>query len=332
MQYYLRNDFTMIDIKSLKDKILSGNLLSREEALSLCDVEPHMQDDLWNAAEEITKALCDKTFDSCSIINARSGKCPENCKWCAQSAHYKTRIDTYPLVSHEECMKTAELNRKAGIKRFSLVTSGRKMCGKDLDTVCGYYRELHDKGGMHLCASMGLLDKDELKKLYDSGVTRYHCNLEAAPSYFSQLCTTHTVEDKIKTIELAREVGFEVCSGGIIGMGESRLQRIELALELLRVNPHSIPINLLCPIPGTPLENAEPISEEEVLNTISFFRFIHPSKILRFAGGRAKLSRETQLKALHIGMNGGVMGDLLTTIGSKVSDDKKLIEEGGYDY
>ncbi len=141
----------MIDIKSLKDKILSGNLLSREEALSLCDVEPHMQDDLWNAAEEITKALCDKTFDSCSIINARSGKCPENCKWCAQSAHYKTRIDTYPLVSHEECMKTAELNRKAGIKRFSLVTSGRKMCGKDLDTVCGYYRELHDKGGMHLC-------------------------------------------------------------------------------------------------------------------------------------------------------------------------------------
>lgn len=137
----------MIDIKSLKDKILSGNLLSREEALSLCDVEPHMQDDLWNAAEEITKALCDKTFDSCSIINARSGKCPENCKWCAQSAHYKTRIDTYPLVSHEECMKTAELNRKAGIKRFSLVTSGRKMCGKDLDTVCGYYRELHDKGG-----------------------------------------------------------------------------------------------------------------------------------------------------------------------------------------
>lgn len=140
------------------------------------------------------------------------------------------------------------------------------------------------------------------------------------------------MEDKIKTIELAREVGFEVCSGGIIGMGESRLQRIELALELLRVNPHSIPINILCPIPGTPLENAEPISEEEVLNTISFFRFIHPSKILRFAGGRAKLSRETQLKALRIGMNGGVMGDLLTTIGSKVSDDKKLIEEGGYDY
>lgn len=322
----------MADIRFLKDKILKGEFLTKEEALSLCDVTPAEHHQLWDAAEEITKTMCSSVFDSCSIINARSGKCPENCKWCAQSAHYKTKIDTYLLVSHDECMRMAEMNRQAGIRRFSLVASGRKMTGKDLDTVCGYYRELRDKGGLQLCASMGLLSREELVRLHDAGVTRYHCNLEAAPSYFSTLCSTHTIEDKIQTILAARAIGMEVCSGGIIGMGESRRQRIELALELLRVDPHSIPINLLCPIPGTPLENAEPLSENEVLNTISFFRFIHPAKTLRFAGGRASMSRDAQLRALRIGMNGGVMGDMLTTIGSKVKEDKELIKEGGYRY
>lgn len=322
----------MVRIEELKNKILEGGRLTADEALSLCGIESGQYEQLLNAAEEISRAFCPRDFDSCSIINARSGKCPENCKWCAQSAHFKTNIDTYPLVSREECLKTAEVNRKAGIKRFSLVTSGRKMTGKDLDTVCSYYRDLKREGGLELCASMGLLDKDELRKLHEAGVNRYHCNLEAAPSHFSTLCTTHTMEDKIRTILAAKEVGMEVCSGGIIGMGETRRQRIELALELLRVEPASIPINILCPIPGTPLENQEPLNEEEVLLTFAFFRMIHPGATLRFAGGRAKLSRETQLRALRIGMNGGVMGDMLTTIGSKVEDDKRLIAEGGYRY
>ncbi len=322
----------MVNIKKLKEKILSGEKLTSKEALSLCDIEASQQQELWDAAEEITAALCDKTFDSCSIINARSGKCPEDCKWCAQSAHYKTKIDTYALVDHDECMRVANLNRKAGIKRLSLVASGRKMHGKEFDILCEYYNELRRQGGLNLCASLGLLGKEELQKLFNSGVTRYHCNLEAAPSYFKSLCTTHSVEDKIRTIQTAREIGFEVCSGGIIGMGETRRQRIELALELLRIDPHSIPINLLCPIPGTPLENEQPLEEDEILNTIAFFRFIHPKKILRFAGGRAKLSRDIQLRALKIGMNGGIMGDMLTTIGSKVDEDKELIREGGYKY
>lgn len=328
----MKHTLIMTAIQQLKDKILQGGRLTKEEALSLCDVTESQQQELWDAAEEISRKFCTRSFDSCSIINARSGKCSENCKWCAQSGHFKTNIGTYPLISREECMRVAQANKEAGIKRFSLVTSGRRMCGKDLDTVCDYYKEMRDKGGLELCASMGLLGKEELQKLYDSGVTRYHCNLEAAPSYFGTLCSTHTVEDKIKTINIAREIGMEVCSGGIIGMGETRKQRIELALELLRVDPHSIPINILCPIPGTPLENQPPLAEEEILNTISFFRFIHPASTLRFAGGRAKLSRDIQLKALKIGMNGGVMGDLLTTIGSKVKDDKILIAEGGYEY
>ncbi|MDE6577412.1 MAG: biotin synthase BioB [Muribaculaceae bacterium] len=322
----------MPNITDLKNKILEGGQLSKEEALSLAEITPDKYETLWQAAEEITSRLCDKTFDSCSIVNARSGRCPENCKWCAQSAHHKTNIESYSLISRDDCMKAAEMNRKAGIRRFSMVTSGRKMQGRELDTVCEYYKQLKQQGGLNLCASMGLLDSDDLKKLYESGVTRYHCNLEAAPSFFPSLCSTHTVEDKIKTILAAKEIGFEVCSGGIIGMGETPRQRIELALELLRVDPQSIPINILCPIPGTPLEHAAPLSPEEVLNTISFFRFIHPSKTLRFAGGRANLPKDVQLRAMRIGMNGGIMGDMLTTIGSKVEEDKQLIKEGGYKY
>lgn len=322
----------MINIQALKEKVLNGETLSKDEALSFVDLQPEQYNELWEAAEEITKKFCPKEFDSCSIVNARSGKCSENCKWCAQSAHFKTKVETYPLISREECMRIAEYNKNQGIKRFSLVTSGRKMAGAELDKACGYYKELNEKGGMHLCASMGLLEKDELQKLYDSGVTRYHCNLEAAPTYFGELCTTHTVEDKIRTILMAREIGMEVCSGGIIGMGENRRQRIELALELLRVDPHSIPINLLSPIPGTPLEGTEPIADDEVLNTIAIFRFIHPRTILRFAGGRARLCRGTQLRCLQIGMNGGVVGDLLTTIGSKVVDDRNLVNEAGWEF
>lgn len=320
----------MNQIEFQKKKILSGEDITADEALALADIAADNREELYEAACEITRRLCSDDFDSCSIINARSGKCPENCKWCAQSAHHKTDIDVYPLVSREECMRVADHNRRQGIKRFSLVTSGRAMRGADLDTVCSYYREMRDIGGLQLCASMGLLDREELQKLYDAGVTRYHCNLEAAPSFFGTLCSTHTIEDKIRTIELAREVGMEICSGGIIGMGESLRQRVELALELRRVSPRSIPVNILCPIPGTPLENMAPLSYEEVLDTIALFRFVHPRVHIRFAGGRARLSRDTQLKALQIGMNGGIVGDLLTTVGSTVAQDKPLIESAGY--
>lgn len=323
----------MSRIKELKEKIIAGGSITAEEAYSLADISsPEERAELWESAREITRKCCSRVFDSCSIVNARSGKCPENCKWCAQSTHHNTVIETYPLISKEECMKIARLNRSQGIRRFSLVTSGRKLTGKPLDTVCEWYSELHREGGISLCASMGLLQREDLQKLYDAGVRRYHCNLEAAPSFFPTLCSTHTVEDKINTINIAREIGFEVCSGGIIGMGETPRQRIELALELLRIDPASIPINILCPIPGTPLENAASLTDEEILDCLSCFRFIHPTKILRFAGGRAKLSRDTQLKALEIGMNGAVMGDLLTTIGSKVNEDKQLIDEADYTF
>lgn len=316
-------------INKLKEKILGGGEISAEEAYELCELAPERREELYEAAAEITKAFCPVEFDSCSIVNARSGKCSENCKWCAQSAHFNTKVNVYPLIDREEIQRHAQACKNAGIKRFSMVTSGRKMSGRDLERACGYYGELNREGGVELCASMGLLTKDELQKLWDAGVRRYHCNLEAAPDHFATLCTTHTVEDKIKTINAAREIGFEVCSGGIIGMGENARQRVGLALELRRVRPHSIPINILCPIPGTPLENSQPLTTDEIFDAIALFRFIHPHTTLRFAGGRASLTRKEQLKAIKIGMNGGVVGDLLTTVGSTVADDKALVAEAG---
>ncbi|MCM1071736.1 MAG: biotin synthase BioB [[Clostridium] fimetarium] len=319
----------MIDISSLKERILAGGALTDSEALSLAEVADNQRRELWDAAAEITAALCGPVFDSCSIINARSGKCSENCKWCAQSAHYKTKADVYPLISREECLHAARYNRDQGIRRFSMVTSGRAMRGADLDRACDYFKELAEEGGIKLCASMGLLGREELEKLFAAGVRRYHCNLEAAPSFFPTLCTTHTLEEKLNTIRIAKEIGMEVCSGGIIGMGESPRQRVELALALKEVEPASIPINILCPIPGTPLENRPPLRPEEVLDTVAFFRFVHPRTALRFAGGRSSLPRESQLEAIRIGMNGGIVGDLLTTIGSTVAEDKRLVGDAG---
>lgn len=317
------------NIRAITDRILIGGRISDKEAYALADTPDDLLHLIWEAAGEVTEAFVPRKFDSCSIVNARSGRCPEDCKWCAQSAHYKTGADVYPIIDRATCLAAGEQNRREGIGRFSLVTSGRAMRGPELLAAAGHIHALAQEGGMELCASMGLLGLEELEVLRDAGVTRYHCNLETAPSFFPSLCSTHTLNDKLRTIAHAREAGLEICSGGIIGMGESRHQRIEFALTLRKIDPISIPINILSPIPGTPLENAEPLSEDEIITTVSLFRLIHPQAVLRFAGGRNALSRDAQLRAIRAGINGAIMGDMLTTLGSTIADDRALVAEAG---
>lgn len=267
-------------------------------------------------------------FDTCSIMNARSGRCSEDCKWCSQSRHHDCEIEVYPMVSKEDAIEHALDNYDKGIKRFSLVTSGKALCDAEVDKAYDLYQAIREKCDIYMCASMGLLNRDKLQKLYDAGVRRYHCNIETAPSFFPKLCSTHTIEEKVETIKLAQAVGMEICSGGIIGMGETMAQRIEMAQFLKDLGVDSVPINVLNPIRGTKMEGTKALSDEELLRSFAMFRIVMPDKHIRFAGGRTQFGHLTE-RALMGGISGAIMGDLLTTIGASVEQDKKMIEKLG---
>lgn len=301
--------------------------LTRDEALHLLH---HVdRSELYELAHRVT-SLLGPAFDTCSIINVKSGNCPEDCKWCAQSRHYTTGAEVYPLLSSEECVAQACYNRRQGIRRFSLVAGGRSLSLLETRRVASIYQDIREASDIHCCASLGLLDEERLQILYDAGVTTYHCNMETSPRYFAQLCTTHTQEDKIKTIKAARRVGMRICSGGIIGMGETMEDRIDFALFLRDLGVQSIPINVLHPIPGTPLDMQEHLKEEEYLTAVALFRLINPRAFLRFSGGRIQIPLPVVRKAMYIGINAAITGDMLTTVGARAEEDMALIREMGY--
>lgn len=315
----------MIDV--LKQRVLDGGEISQAEALLLCEVGDKQS--LFAAAGEIRDKLIGRKFDTCSIINARSGRCTENCKWCSQSAIFKTNVEEYELIDEKTCLQMAKLNDEYGVNKFSFVTSGRALPDKSIERICAYAHKIKEHSNLNLCASMGLLKKAQLQRLMDAGIERYHCNLESSPSYFASLCDTHTMDEKIETIRAAMEVGMAVCSGGIIGMGETMKDRVELAFTLKELGITSIPINILNPIPGTPLEGTPPLSDEEILTTVAVFRFIHPKAYLRFAGGRMLIAH-IETEAIHAGINAAIVGDLLTTVGSKVMEDMEKVKNLGF--
>jgi len=320
----------MLTISQLEEKVLSGERLSPEEALWLAQFAE--KEALYAAANRIREHFCGNKMDLCTIVNAKSGKCSEDCKWCSQSAHHQTNIQVYDLINPEEAYSQARHNEAAGAHKFSLVTSGRALSHHHLDKLCNIYKYVaKETPKLQLCASMGLLDSEKLQKLIDSGVKNYHCNIETAPSFFSELCSTHTTEEKIETIRTARSLGMGICSGGIIGMGETVEQRVEMALVLQELEVESIPLNILNPIAGTALENQSPLTDEEILSTIAVFRFTNPKAMIRFAGGR-NLILHIQDKALKAGINAALIGDLLTTIGGVgMKQDIEDFKKSGFD-
>lgn len=309
----------------IKEKVLAGGNVTREEAEFLA-AYPDL-DALCDAADEISRKNCGNRVDSCSIVNARSGRCGEDCKWCAQASRHHTGCATYNFIDPEEVMKAARANEREGIRRFSLVTSGRTVTGKDLDEFCKVSRRLSEETDLYLCASMGLLNEEDMRKLKEAGVKRYHCNMETSAAYFPTLCTTHTPEDKKRTIRAAKACGMDVCSGGIFGMGETMAQRIDFAFELRDLEVDSVPMNILNPIPGTPLENTPLISEEDIIRTMAVFRFVLPRQSMRFAGGRMRLSDASMRRMMRGGVNGVLMGDMLTTVSNSIADDRKLFAD-----
>lgn len=315
-------------IEKLTDKVLRGERISLSEAMWLADNTP--KEELYSAAHAVTQRMANGKFDLCSITNVKSGACPENCKWCSQSTHNATEVEVYGVLQAEACAEHAAYYAGRGVGRYSLVASGRRASERDIERLCENFRHIGKSVNISLCASLGLLDHEALGRLKAAGVQRYHCNLETAPSFFASLCTTHTQGDKIATIEAARRAGLEVCSGGIIGMGESMEQRIELAFTLRDLDIVSIPINILNPIKGTPLENSKPLTSDEILTTIALFRFINPTAALRFAGGRTTMSRDLQSRALYVGINAAIAGDMLTTAGEDIATDKTMITQQGY--
>ena len=315
-------------IDVLKDRVLAGGQITQDEALALSAAVD--KEALYAAADQIRAHFMGRTIDLCSIMNAQSGRCSEDCKWCSQSRRFKTGVEEYPLVSEEEGVETALANSRQGVGRFSLVTSGRALKPKQVQQACNIYTAIGKKSTIRLCASMGLLRKPELQKLKDAGVERYHCNIETAASHFPSLCSTHTFEDKLRTIRDAQSIGMKVCSGGIFGMGETLAQRIEMAFALRELGVDSIPINILNPIEGTPLYGSKPLSDEDVLVSIALFRFINPTAHLRFAGGRNLIS-QIQEKALCAGVSAALVGDYLTTLGASIEQDKAMFKRLGRD-
>ena len=317
-----------MDLKKLADDIINGKRLTRKDDLSFfidCEL-----DALLEGADKIRAYFCGDKVDLCTIINGRSGRCGEDCKYCAQSAHNHTNCEVYDFLPKEKILAEALANEKEGVDRFAIVTAGRSLSGEDFEKAIDAYETMHKECKLDLCASLGFLTKEQFHRLHEAGVTSYHDNIETSRRNFPNICTTHTYDEKIATIKAAQEEGFCVCSGGIIGMGETWEDRLDMAVSLAELGIMSIPINALMPIPGTPLENLEQLSENDILRTIAFFRYINPEANVRLAAGRALITNDGEA-AFSGGASATITGNMLTTSGSTIESDKKLLSDLGRD-
>ncbi len=267
----------------------------------------------------------------CSLISARTGKCSQNCKYCAQSSHYMTNIETHPLVSIEEVRNAAEESKKNKANRFAIVTSGKSPDESDFDKMLEMIKEINKVGGLKSCASLGILNEEQARRLKEAGLNRYHHNINTCRSYHDEICTTHSFDDRINTVKLVKKYGMTLCCGVILGMGETVEQRIEMALELAEIQPDSIPVNFLTPIKGTPFENyLDKIDEDNILRTLAIFKIANPNAVIRYAGGRQiRLNKENMEYALKNCVEGILIGNYLTTIGISPEEDIERVDRLG---
>ena len=316
-----------MNLQELTEKVLDGGQIDREEALFLYG-QP--LEELCESADRVRRRFCSSQFDLCTIINGKSGRCSENCRFCAQSAHHHTCVEEYPLLPADEIVAQAKRNHEQGVLRYSIVTSGKRLSDAEVDQMCEVVRRIKEEVGISVCVSFGLLSEGQFRKLKEAGVERVHNNLETSRENFPNICTTHTFDEKVAAIRAAQAAGLSVCSGGIMGLGESVEDRIDMALSLRELGIKSVPVNMLNPIPGTPLEGNEKLTPEEMRRIVAVYRFLLPEAFIRLAGGRGLLPDKGK-SCFASGANAAISGDMLTTAGITTKTDLEILDELGYE-
>ncbi len=316
-----------MDLRELTDKVLNGGEITREEANLLVDAP---LEELCKAADELRKHFQGDAFDMCAILSVKGGRCTENCKFCAQSSCSSADIPSFEVRDAAYVAEDAKRYDGIGVARYCQVSSGRRLNKREIAQIAENIKRIVKETNLMPCVSLGLIDREDLELLKEAGLKRVHNNIESSPKYFGNLCSSHTTDDKIKVMKLVHEAGLELCSGGIFGVGETWQDRIDMAFALREVQPESIPINMLKPIEGTPLEDREMISEEELRRIIAIFKFILPKSFVRFAAGRDVLE-DSGMKCFTGGCNATITGNMLTVKGVSMVEDLKNIRELGYD-
>ncbi len=317
-------------IFALGKKVLAGGAITFDEALALTEIDESDVPILLAVANKIREKFTGKAVDTCQIVNARSGNCSENCKFCAQSGHHEVKLNVYPLMSEDDIVAAAKKAEAAGAYRFCIVTAGRGMEeDADFEKILGAIRRIGEETNINRCCSLGTLQEEHVVALKAAGITRYHHNLETSESYFDHICTTHTFEDRVATIKKIKAAGLQACSGGIIGLGESWRNRIEMAFTLKELDVDSIPMNVLDAVDGTALAGQPQLAPMEILQSFAIFRFILPTKIIRYAGGKEKNLGDLVPLGFLAGINGMLIGDYLTTQGRGASKDLSTVTELG---
>ncbi len=318
------------EIQKIGDKVLEGGSVNMKEIYPLLETKGPDIIELAAVANRVREEFNGNEIDLCSLLNAKSGRCPEDCGFCAQSAHYKTEALVYPMMDTNRIVEEAKKAQRKGTGRFCLITSGRELNDEEFETILRALDRIRRETTLDLDCSLGTLSKERAESLKKVGVTRYNHNVETAESHFPQICSTHSFRDRVKNIEVLKEQGFSICCGGIIGLGESPQQRLELAFSLRQLGIDCIPFNILNPRPGTPLEHSESIPPMEIIKTVSLFRLVLPKGTIKIAGGRETNLRDLQSLALLAGANGLIVGNYLTTPGRNAEDDFRMIKDLGF--